>query len=239
MPFVEDEMKTGKSFFSTIVLTVLLSLITGCQTKAENGIKLSPDLEEMYKGLNSFVDDLYVLHKKRLEGREFYITEEVGGYGGLTNDLDFYKQVNYYDSKSKRLLSTIKWEKKNPDNIHMIDLFLYDNQGRLKRKYAAAYLPSRRVSPLETLISLHYYRNNTHSFREFDIHDVRIYEQCNDITDEKNIYFAFHYEDIPDSYQELDVEKHDKYRACFEHASSTVEPYNSPLSELAETNTDS
>ena len=236
---MEYEMKTGQSFFSAIVLTVLLSLITGCQTKAENGITLSPDLEKMYKGLNGFVNDLYVLHKKRLEGREFYITEEVGGYGGLTNDLEFYNKVNYYDSKSNRLLSTIKWEKKNPDNIHMIDLFVYDNKGRLKRKYAAAYLPSRRVSPFVTLISLHYYRNNTHSFREFDVYNVRTYEQCNDIKDAKKIYFAFHYEDIPDSYRELDVEKHDKYRACFEHASSTVEPYNSPLSELAETNIDS
>ena len=236
---MEDEMKTGKSFFSAIILTILLSLITGCQTRAENGITLSPDLEKMYKGLNSFVNDLYVLHKKRLEGREFYIIEEVGGYGGLTNDLEFYNKVNYYDSRSKRLLSTIKWEKKNPDNIHMIDLFVYDNKGRLKRKYAAAYLPSRRVSPHKTLISLHYYRNNTHSFREFDAFNVRIYEQCNDIKDANKIYFAFHYEDIPDSYQELDVEKHEQYRACFEHASSTVEPYNSPLSELAETNFDS
>jgi len=85
---------------------------------------------------------------------------------------------------------------------------VYDNQGRLKRNYAA-YLPYRRVSPFEILITLHYYRNNTHSFREFDASNIHIYEQCNDIKDKKKTYFLFHYEDIPDSYQELDVEKQD------------------------------
>jgi len=231
-------MKTGKSFFIVFVLTVLLSMITGCQTQTKNEKTLSPELVTMYKALNGFVDDLYVLHRKRLEGREFYTTEEVGGYGGVTNNLGFYNRVNFYDSKSKRLLSMIKWEKKNPDNIHMIDLFVYDKQGRLKRKYSAAYLPSRRISPLETSITLHYYSNDYHSFREFDIFNVHVYEQCNDIMDEQKTYFAFHYEDISDSYQELDVEKHDIYRACFEHASRTAEPYTSPLNELAEITTD-
>ena len=231
--FAENDMKAGKPFFSVFVLAVLLILITGCQTQTKNEKTLPPDLEKVYNKLNGFVDDLYVLHTKRLEGREFYTIEEVGGYGGITNDLEFYNKVNFYDSKSNRLLSSIKWEKKNPDNIHMIDLFVYDKKGRLKRKYSAAYLPSRRVSPLETSITLHYYSNDYHSSREFDIFNVHIYEQCNDIKDEKKTYFAFHYEDIIDSYQELDVEKHDIYRACFEHASSTAEPYISPLNELA------
>jgi len=232
-------MKTGKIIFRVIVLTVLLFLITGCNTQTAAKKTLPPHLAELYKSLNGFVDDLYVLHKKRLEGREFYTTEEVGGYGGLTNDLEFYKKVNFYDSKSKQLLSTIKWEKKNPDNIHMIDLFVYDDQGRLKRYYAAAYLPFRRTAPFDTLISLHYYTNNTHSFREFDASNVHIYEQCNDINDEKKTYFAFHYEDIPNSYKELDAVKRDKYRVCFDHVSKTAEPYISPLNELIDKTPDS
>ncbi|MFW2438679.1 MAG: hypothetical protein ACN4GR_04845 [Arenicellales bacterium] len=231
-------MKTGKLFFIVFVLTIVLSMITGCQTQTKNEKTLSPELAMMYKDQNGFVNNLYVLHKKRLEGREFYTTEEVGGYGGLTNDLNFYNKESFYDSKSKRLLSSIKWEKDNPDNIHMIDLFVHDKQGRLKRKYSATYLPSRRVSPFETSITLHYYSNGYHSFREFDVFNALYYEQCSDIMDKRKTYFALHYEDIPDSYQELDVEKHEIYRACFEHASSTAEPYISPLNELAEIITD-
>ena len=231
-------MNTGKIFFRVAVISIFLSQITGCEAQTVDEEALPPHLEKLYKRLNGFVDDLYKVHKRRLEGREFYTTEEVGGYGGLTDDLAFYNNVNYFDTKSKRLLSTIKWERVNPDNIHMIDLFVYDDHGQLKRNYAAAYLPTRRVSPLETSITLHYYKNNTYSFREFDAHDVLIYEQCNDLKDEEKIYFAFHYEDIPDSYQELDVEQRKIYRSCFEHASSTAEPYISPLNELAEKDID-
>jgi len=234
VPFVESDMSTGKSFFRVILLSVFLSLITGCNTQTAGKKTLSPHLEKTYKRLNGFVDDLYILHKKRLEGREFYTSEEVGGYGGLTNDLEFYNKINYYDSMSKQLLSTIKWERKNPGNIHMIDLFVYDNQGRLKRNYAAAYLPFRRTAPFDTSISLHYYTDDTHSFREFDASNIQFYEQCSDVKDEKKTYFAFHYQDIPNSYKELDVAKRDSYRVCFDHASRTAEPYISPLNELIE-----
>jgi hypothetical protein len=209
-------------------------MIAGCNVQTAGKKKLSPHLEAVYKLQNDFVNDIFILHKKGLDDHEFYTTEEVGGYGGLTNDLEFYKKVNYYDSKSKRLLSEIKWEKKNPENIHMIDVFVYDNQGRLNRKYSASYLPARRTSPLVTLIALHYYRNNIHSFREFDTFDNHVYEQCDDVKSEKKTYFALHYEEIPVSYLELDVKNHDIYRACFDHTASTAEPYISQLNKLSQ-----
>lgn len=225
-------MKSVKFLFGIFFLLSLVALSTACNKQTKDEEALSPHLVKMYKRLNGFVDDLYALHKNRLQGRAFYTTEEIGGYGGLTDDLEFYNKVNYYDSKSKQLLSTIKWERKNPENIHMIDIFMYDEQGRLKRNYSASYLPSRRISPLETLITLHYYNNRYHSFREFDTSDIQIYEQCNDINDMKKTYIAYHYEDIPDSYQELDTDEQVLYRACFDHTSSTVEPYISPLYEI-------
>lgn len=234
VPFVENYMKTGKIFILLLFLLAILALSSGCNKKTKDEEALSPHLVKMYKRLNGFVDDLYTLHKKRLKGREFYTTEEVGGYGGFTNDLEFYNKVNYYDSKSKQLLSTIKWEKKNPKNIHMIDLYMYDDQGRLKRNYSASYLPSRRISPLETLVTLHFYNNSYHSFREYDSSNIQVYEQCNDIADMKKTYIAYHYEDIPDSYQDLVPEVQGIYRACFDHTSSTAKPYISPLYELTE-----
>lgn len=227
-------MKTGNLFFGFLILVAFLASATACNKKTKDDEVLSPHLVKMYKNLNGFVDEIYTLHKERLQRREFYTIEEVGGYGGLTNDLEFYNKVDYYDSESKQLLSTIKWEKNNPKNIHTIDLYVYDEQGRLKRNYSASYLPSRRISPLETLITLHYYNDIYHSFREFDSSNIQTYEQCNDVNDIKKTYIAYHYEDIPDTYQDILPEKQKIYRACFDHTENTVGLYISPLHELIE-----
>lgn len=233
---VEDHMNRWKLSFSVITSMACVSMIAGCNLQTTGKKDLPPHLVKIYKKQNDFVNDIFVLHKKVLAEHEFYTTEEVGGYGGFTNDLEFYKKVNYYDSTSNRLLSEIRWEKITPDNIHMINVFVYDAQGRLKREYFASYLPSRRTSPLATYIALHNYNNYTHSFREFDYSNTRVYEQCEGVKSNKNIYFAFHYEDIPESYLELDVKNHDLYRACFDHADSTAEPFISQLNDLSSKN---
>ncbi len=225
-------MKDKMFLLKIIILAMILSLPAACSEQTEEEQKLSPHLQKMYQQLNGFVEEIYRVHEKRLEKREYYTTEKIGGYGGMTNNLEFYNEINYYDSKTRKLLSTIKWERENPENIHMIDLYIYDEKGRVKRSYSASYLPSRRVSPLETVVTLHFYSNGTHSLREFDAQNVNIYEQCNNINDETETYFAFHYEDIPESYTELEEGVRDLYRACFSNASKTAEPYISPLIEL-------
>ena len=90
---------------------------------------------------NQFVKDLYSLHQHMIKDRDVYTRESNGGYGGLTNDLNFYREVKTFDKETDRLLSNIKWENKNPDNIHEIDINIYDNQGRIIRDYSAYYLP--------------------------------------------------------------------------------------------------
>ena len=181
---------------------------------------------------NGFVDKLYRLHKKTLDEHDYYTIERIGGYGGRTNNLEYYREVHYHDRKTSQLLSIVKWALAYPFGIHMIDVFAYDKEGRLKREYSATYLPSRHTSPSETLITLHYYKGNLHSFREFDASNIHLYEQCSNIEDD-SVIFAFHYEDIPDSLSELEKDKQEAYRACFSHTANTAAPYTDPLVEIS------
>ena len=176
---------------------------------------------------NGFVDKLYRLHRKRLRDHDYYTFEKSGGYGGATNNLEYYRQVDYFDRKDRQLLSSIKWENVYPFGIHMIDMPAFDQNGRLIREYSATYLPSRRTSPFETLITLHYYKDSLHSFREFDASNIRLYEQCQD-TNSGRVIFALNYEDIPESLSALDQAQREAYQACFAHTESSAEPYTDP-----------
>ena len=212
-----------------ITVITLLSSVINTSLLASN--------DETPKGIikhhqlwNGFVDKLYQVHRKRLRDNDYYTFERVGGYGGLTNNLEYYREVRYYDRQSRRLLSTVKWANRYPFGIHMIDVSAYDSQGRVKRHYSATYLPSRHTSPFETLITLHSYEGDYHSIREFDASDILIYEQCVD-SGNNRLAFAFHYEDIPGSYSELEQSQQNEYRACFSHLGNTAEPYIDPLKD--------
>lgn len=213
---------------------IALLLCTSSLHAADSSFLAS--LEKRNQLWNSFVENLYELHQQRLQGRDYYTEESVGGYGGLTNDLNFYTETKYFDSKTGQLLAIVQRERKNPDNVHFIDVYIYDELNRIKREYSATYLPTRRVSPLETVITLHEYPMNLHSFREFDASNILFYEQCTDAANEKNVLFAHHYEDIPGSYRELEPNQQENYRACFDHFDPSAGDYLNPLADLSGSN---
>lgn len=211
----------------------LIILLTVTNTFAAGDTSLPVGLEMRHQLWNSFAEKLYAVHKKRLDNSDYYTMENIGGYGGLTNEPEYYREVKYFDRESRQLLSIVKWELKFSNDFHMIDLFIYDDENRIKREYTATYLPSRRTSPSEALIILHYYRNNLHSVREFDASNVLLYEQCTDTEQGDKVIFSLDYVDIPESYSELDKDEQEAYLACFGHAANSAEPYLDPLVELS------
>lgn len=191
---------------------------------------ISAGIRQHHQQWNSFADQLYRLHIKGLRDKDYYTFEKTGGYGGLTNNQEYYREVTYLDRISRRKLSVIKWENVYPFRIHIIDLFAYDKQGRIKREYSATYLPSRHTSPSETLIIMHTFKGHLHSYREFDASNIKTYEQCEDIRSGR-VIFALHYEDIPGSISELEQEKQAAYIDCFAHTENTAKPYTDPVND--------
>jgi hypothetical protein len=216
------------SAFAMLVTTALFSMPITAQS-----ISLTAGLEKRYQQWNGFVENMYSLHKARLEGIDYRVEESIGGYGGTTDNLRFYTEKKYFDNND-RLLSVIKWENRNPENIHMIDVYTYDDEGRMLREYSASYLPSRRRAPFDTTIVWHYYKGDLHSIREFDASDVHLYEQCQSISNPAKTHIALHYEDIPGSYRELDKELQGQYRECFDHTAVSAVPFTNPMAEFSE-----
>lgn len=124
---------------------------------------------------NRFADALIAMHRQRLAEGGVDQTEKAGGYANYPN---FYREVSYFDSATGGLVSRIKWERDNPDRVHSVEVFEYDDDNRLVRDYVAVYLPEHRNAPIQTLVNLHHHDDGLHAFRQFDASGARIYEQC-------------------------------------------------------------
>jgi len=199
---------------------------------AEERSSISENTEQT-RSWNRFAGSLYDLHKHLTERRKVHMEEETGGYGGHLGGRDFYKEIKYYDSKNRRLLSRIRWERAPPARIHTIEVFIYDESGRLIRDYVAAYLPRFRHAPYQTLVNFHHYDDDLHGFRQFDASDIRIYEQCRGRFFGEAIDISFEEYEIPDHASLIaDAVIREAYTACFSGMPASAAPYLDPLAEL-------
>ncbi len=219
-------MQPISKLFKPIILVFALSSNTCYALNA-----MQEDKEHV-KGWNNFTQSLLKIHQHYLKKYSIRTVKSSGGYPRLKN---FYTEIHYYDKATNRILSKIQWEQKNPKNIHLIEVFIYDEQGRVIRDYLSSYLATHRNAPIQTLINLHSYDTHLHGFRQFDASGFRIYEQC------KGKYFG---EDINISLSEDEISpisgikpkviSSDAYRACFSQISISAAPYLNPLDELIE-----
>lgn len=172
---------------------------------------------------NRFADKAYELHQRQLAGRDIRQTEETGEYGGAAARGYGYREISYYDARTGLLLSRVRVDRDRPKILHIVEAFIYDEQGRVARDFAAIYLPWAQHAPMRTLISLHRYNNDLHAYRQFDASGERIYEQC------KGLY-AGQKVDISLEQQEIDprTTASGAYQACFAGVQQTAGVYLSP-----------
>lgn len=124
---------------------------------------------------NRFADDLYKVHRHLIRAHRTRMVETVGGYANMPA---FYREESHFDAETGRLLSRVQWERERPANLHAIEIYFYDEAGRVRRDYSATFLPVHRNAPIQTLVNLHHHDKDLHAFRQFDASGDRIYEQC-------------------------------------------------------------
>ena len=181
--------------------------------------------EDQVKRLNAFADKLHRLHQQQLQGRKIRETEQFGGYARLP---EFYREVSYFDADSGRLLSRVQWERENPDRIHGIEVYVYDDRGRLARDYMAWYLPHYRNAPRQTAVNLHHYEGDLHGWRQFDGVGVRTYEKCTRVPGEK-LVFELAEERIEQAEETPGSVAHTQdYKRCFGGLEKTVGEFLQP-----------
>lgn len=203
-----------------LVIIVLCALIN--LAGVSQAASINEDMTRRER-LNQFVQSLYSFNTARIKGLEVIVEESTGGYGGVTNNLEFYRAVRYFDKKTGKLLADIKWESENPDNLHTIDVYIYDAQGRIEREYSAAYLPVYRKAPYVTFINIHHYGDGLHGYRQFDFADNRLFEFCAGEYLSQQVHIVLDEYEIPDSAAELpDAGQSAVYNACFGEIPTTV-----------------
>lgn len=209
-----------------IILTFITPIKSTIAVTQHNSIK---EDKKQIRNWNDFVTDLYHLHLSETKKVDIKTNETIGGYGGEFSDKQFYREISYYNVENNNLISKIQWEVKNPDRIHTIEVFLYNDKNQVKTDYYARFLPYARNAPVQTLINIHNYNDNLHSFRQFDANGELIYETCRGQFFDQDINLHLDNEEILDFRNTAqDDFISETYSACFFHAEKTAKKYLRP-----------
>lgn len=211
-----------------LVIAVLALFAVGTLAHAAEGSadRMREDKQHVLSW-NQFAIDCKKAHEKIIETNDIIRSEKSGGYPG---NPDFYREVTYTDKKTGLVFSRVQWEKENPDKAHVMELFYYDDKGRVKRDYTTAFLPGYRNAPVQTLIALHAYNKGLHAFRSFDADGVALYERCEGEFKGKSIEISYEDSEIDD--MRVNPAKSDMgkpiYKACFDQIPLTAGKFLKP-----------
>ena len=191
---------------------VLALAVTPALSLADETKSISPNVDHV-ASWNRFAEAVYALHEKTIAGRDIKTISRTGGY---SRQPKFYKEVSYYDKKTGRLVSKIEWEREHPDRIHSIEVYVYDDKGRVIRDFSTWFLPNYRNAPRATFINLYAYHDKLRAYRQFDATDNRIYEFCKGTYQGKPVEISLWELDIIDLEGEPGtIMTTPEYKACF------------------------
>ena len=173
---------------------------------------------------NRFAEQVYELHQQLIQGEDISKQSRLGGYAGMP---EFYREESFY--RGERLISKLQWEKAHPDRLHAIEVFIYDAEGRVIRDYIAAYLPTYRNAPTQTLISLHRYQDQLHAFRSFDASGYRVIERCSGSLNGENVELLLDEDEIYEAQGDPQgIMAGGVYQACFGDLPTEAGKYLTP-----------
>jgi len=179
--------------------------------------------EDHVTSWNRFAGNVYDLHARQIADRDIRQTQVTGLYNGTAASGYGYQEVSYYDARTGLLLSRVRVDRDRPKILHSVEVFLYDEQGRLARDFAALYLPWSQNAPMRTLINVHQFNRALHAYRQFDASGERVYEQCKGTHSGMKV-------DISLEQQEINARStaSDAYQACFAGVQQMAGIYRTP-----------
>ncbi len=172
---------------------------------------------------NRFASKTYELHQRQIAGRTIRQTQVVDQYNGTAARGYAYTETSYYDAQTGLLLSRVRVDRDRPKILHIVEVFIHDEQGRVIRDYAAIYLPWSQNAPMRTTINVHQYNRDLHAYRQFNASGVRVYEQCKGMHAGARVDISLEQQDIGP-----DTTASDAYRTCFEGVQQTAGVYLNP-----------
>lgn len=170
-----------------------------------------------------FKKALYELHQLQVKDKQLRLEETEGQYNGKAAERYRYRDTKYYEVGSARLLSHIRSDADRPEILHIIEVNIYDNAGRVVRDFGSVSLPTSPSYPARTLLNFHRYNGELHSFRQFnEIGDVT-YEACVGLLEKRRLNLSLDESDIKPA-ATATVE----YKACFDGMETRWDAYAMP-----------
>lgn len=220
---------------STCITLVCLSVLSLATSYASERTDRMREDTVQINTWNNFADSLIAFHKKYISLHKVRITESRGGYSGASSPKgDFYIEKKYFDVDTGLMLSRVKYEIEHPDQVHVMEVFVYDDDNVLQRDYLVAWLPGYRNAPIQTLINFHNTTDDLHAFRQFDASGEKIYEQCYGQYFDQKVDISLEDYDLSGTLQPA-IMHSDQYTACFGVLPARVGAYINPLVNLPET----
>lgn len=224
---------------SLILICLIFSVSLNSASSATRDLRIKADKVQV-KQWNNFVSELYQLHLAQTKEVPIKTTEIIGGYGGGFANKEFYREISYFNKDNNNLISKIQWEIKRPNTIHTIEVFLYDKRNNVKTDFYARFLPYARNAPVQTLINIHNYNDDLHSFRQFDASGELIYETCRGSFFDKKVNLHLDNEEIFDfRNNNSDEFINETYAACFLNVAKTATSYLLPANFIENTKNNS
>lgn len=189
---------TGK-FHMTKTLMGLVALLLTTSSMAQ----AAPSAAEFHR-------KVYQLHEQEIAKRPIKTEQEKGQYEGAAAGSYGYVETRYLDAETGRLISRVRRDAKDPTSIHIAEVNLYDERGRVTRDYGSIALPWSSSTPVRTFINLHHYDGGLHSFRQYDIDGKVGYESCEGTLNGKRERLSVDGSDITAQLTATPL-----YRACF------------------------
>ena len=171
---------------------------------------------------SDFHKDLYALHEQQTNGKKIRIQEEKADYEGAAAAGYRYVETSYYDADSGTLLSRIRRDAVRPENVHIAEVYLYEN-GKLVRDFGSITLPWSPERPVRTYINFHRYNGALHSVRQYDLTGEVSYESCKGDWNGKPVRLSLDNIDIDKATQAMP-----EYKACFDGMIADWAQYKQP-----------
>lgn len=166
---------------------------------------------------------LFALQQQVVSSRPIRSVEETGQYEGAAAARYRYRDTRYYDAENGRLLARVRRDAELAEAIHIVEVNIFDAEGRLIRDFGSVALPWAPRIPVRTFINLHHYNGALHSFRQYDIDGNVAYESCEGVLAGQKVHIALDAVDRGPATAALP-----EYKACFDGMAANWRDYLAP-----------
>jgi len=164
------------------------------------------------------------LHEQQIAKQPVRTTKQERKYEGTAAARYRYVETRYFDAASGRLLARVRRDAAKPHAVHIVEVNVYDDAGRVVRDYGSIALPWAPQQPTVSIINVHRYNGQLHSFRQFNLAGQVSYESCQGELDGRRVRIGLDGEAItPQAAASPD------YLACFDGVDRDARKYLNPF----------